>query len=431
MTTFSLRVRSFGALLAASAALLAPRIATAQECTNDTDCGAGYRCETHEYESCSGGGMCAPDGECTETEPVCETSEYSSCAPAPCASDADCPDRMACHQQSYWVCDGGMAGGAGGAGGAPAPTCRPDGSCDDPGSFPEPTCWEEPGDSLCTPRHQLPCQVAGDCGGGFDCIESIYWVCSGMGSGGSAGSADPGAGGGSPMEPPPPTTPPSAGAAAPGEEYECHAESSGQFYCQLQDLPCTADADCPSGLECREQYLYPPCMGGAGGTGTGGAVGTAGTSSSAGAGGVAGGSDDGMSAPPDDSDYVCPEPTVQQRCMPPEYYGGMPGYPGPGTGGSTGGSAGAGEEPPTEPPSGGGGNGTGSGGSGGGPTSGDGDDNGGEAEGPGHGNGGNGHHFGWLARGCSAGGPISADPLSWLALGLVALVLRRRARDLG
>jgi hypothetical protein len=420
MTTFSHRAPGFGALLAAGAALLAPGAATAQDCASDADCGAGYRCETYEYQSCSGGGMCAPDGECTDEPVVCETSEYSSCAAAPCASDADCPDRMACHQQSYWVCDGGMAGGAGGA---PAGSCRPDGSCDDPDSFPEPTCWEEAGDSLCTPRHQLPCEIAIDCGGGFDCIESIYWVCSGMGTAGAGGSIGAA---GSGMEPAPPTEPPSGGEAqdagpgvpTPDGEYECHEESTGQFYCQLQDLPCGADADCPDGLECKEQYLYPPCMGG--GVGTAGTSGTAGTDGAAG-----GGTDDGMSPPTDREDYVCPEPIVQQRCMPPEYYGGgMP--PFPGTGGSTGGSADGGVIDPMQPPSGGSSSGTAGGG--GGPTSGE-DDNGGEAEEtPGNGRG---NHFGWLARGCSASGPSSADPIGWLAFGLIALALRRRARDLG
>jgi hypothetical protein len=240
-----------------------------------------------------------------------------------------------------------------------------------------------------------------------------------MGSAGAGGSVG--------MEPPPPTEPSAGGEAqdagpgvpAPDGEYECHEESTGQFYCQLQDLPCGADADCPDGLECKDQYLYPPCMGGSGG------VGSAGTSGMAGTDGAAGGTDDGMSPPPDREDYVCPEPIVQQRCMPPEYYGGgMP--PFPGTGGSTGGSADGGVIDPMQPPSGGSSSGTAGGG--GGPTSGE-DDNGGEAEEP-PGNG-RGHHLGWLARGCSASGPISADPITWLAFGLIALALRRRARDFG
>jgi uncharacterized protein (TIGR03382 family) len=100
--------------------------------------------------------------------------------------------------------------------------------------------------------------------------------------------------------------------------------------------------------------------------------------------------------------------------------------PFPGTGGSTGGSSDGGVVDPMQPPSGGSSSGTAGGG--GGPTSGE-DDNGGEAEEtPGNGRG---NHFGWLARGCSASGPISADPIGWLAFGLIALALRRRARDLG
>jgi hypothetical protein len=379
--------------------------------------------------------MCTPDGECTAEEPVCETVEYSTCSPTPCASDGDCPDRMACHQQSYWVCDGGMAGGAGGSAGAPAGSCRPDGSCDDPGSFPTPTCWQEPGESFCTPRHQLPCEVASDCGGGFDCIESIYWVCTGMGTAGSGAGGSPGS------ETPPPDgdpTPPvgSGGSSAPsagaggspaGGDYECHEERSGQFYCQLQELPCSADADCPDGLECADQYSYPPCVGTAG---TGGGVGRA---------GAAGGSDDGMTTVPVGGwggSYECPPPVVEQRCMPPEWYGGgtggSGGTPGPGTGG-----VGGGETHPTTPPDGSAGSNTGSGGSGGSaPGGGTGNagagggqpSNGGDDDGEWHIP--HGRPLGWLGRGCSAGGPITADPLGWMVFGSIAWTMRRRARKL-
>jgi len=438
MTTFSLRAPWLGALLAGSAATLAPHVAAAQNCSSDADCGEGYRCETHEYESCSGGGMCDPAGECTAEEPVCETVEYSTCSPAPCASDGDCPDRMACHQQSYWVCDGGMAGGAGGSAGAPAGSCRPDGSCEDPGSFPTPTCWQEPGESFCTPRYQLPCEVGSDCGGGFDCIESIYWVCTGMGSAGSGAGGSPGS------ETPPPDrdpTPPvgSGGSSAPsagaggsagfGGDYECHEERSGQFYCQLQDLPCSADADCPDGLECADQYSYPPCVGTAG---TGGGVGSA---------GAAGGSDDGMTMVPVGGwggSYECPPPIVEQRCMPPEWYGGgtggSGGTPGPGTGGR-GGSDGGGETDPTTPPGGSAGSSTGSGGSASGSGTGNAGAGGGEASNGGDDEDGDWHiphgrPFGWLGRGCSAGGPITADPLGWMVFGSIAWAMRRRARKL-
>jgi uncharacterized protein (TIGR03382 family) len=420
MTSFSHRAPWVGALLAGGAMAFAPHSAGAQECSTASDCSEGYRCERYTYESCNGWACEAGDPRCPDPvpAPTCYEDEYTTCVQAPCVTDSDCPARMACHAQSYYVCDGGMAG----AGGSAAP-CAPGEMCAPPDPVLPPTCWEEAGDSLCTPRHQLPCMAASDCGGGFDCIEATYWVCSGSGVAGTgaagSGAADPG------MPLPPDTTP------MPGprpDPSECHEERSGTFYCQLQDLPCSADTDCPDGLQCRDNYVYPPCVGP-----------------------VAGAGGDGMA----DGEWVCPEPTVQQRCMPPEYYGGGRPVPGgPGMMGGVGGSpAGGGSEDADDPgtpignPAPGVGMGTGTAGTGaagaGGATSdrddetaapptGDGNANGGDGNangGDGDDNGGGGGVFGWLTGGCSASGPIKADPLSWLAFGLVALVLRRRARS--
>ena len=89
-----------GAFAAASAVLSFHAIASAQDCASDADCRAGYACKTESYQSCSGSGMCFPDGTCTDTESSCETVEYSYCTNAPCEADADCPDTMACQAQT-------------------------------------------------------------------------------------------------------------------------------------------------------------------------------------------------------------------------------------------------------------------------------------------------------------------------------------------
>jgi uncharacterized protein (TIGR03382 family) len=367
--------------------------------------------------------MCTPDGECTETEPVCETVSYSTCTRAPCASDADCPSRMACHADRYLICDGGMAGsgvgGSFGAAGAMAAPCDPAaGPCEEPPLAVEPDCHEETGQAVCTPRHELPCEVASDCGGGFDCVPSSHWVCTGMGGAGSGAGGAAGAVGG-PTDPPADDPADDRDAGSEGD-FECHEEPSGVSYCQLQELPCGSDADCPDGLLCQDQYIYQPCVGGRAGAaaGAGAAVG--------GAGGSASGFDGGMAPPPDSGGFECPPPVVEQRCLPPEYNGGSGGMGSPPPSGGSNGSADGGVSDPETPGGAAGAAGSTSGPGAGGQGGAGGSSSGGEDDDSGHGDG-RGHHFGWLLGGCSAASPISAD-LSWLVFGLVALVLRRRQR---
>jgi uncharacterized protein (TIGR03382 family) len=271
------------------------------------------------------------------------------------------------------------------------------------------------------------CTDDADCGGGFDCQRSTYWECSGGGVGGATdgGWASPaGAGastcaGGAVAQ--------DAGAAtmavdADGgvgypDDYACHEVPSPDSYCALQDLPCTEDAECPEGLSCLNRYVWSCGGGGAAGSGDG-----SGGAMSADAGG-------GTATPPDattDADggvWGGPSCEVErlQRCMPREYEGsGSPTDGSPTSGGSSGSADGG-----VMPPAAGGAGGMASAGAGGGPSSpADDEESAGEDVDDDHGRG----LFGWLKRGCSAGGPISSDPVGWIALGLTALVLRRRAR---
>lgn len=397
-----------GALLAASGTFLSQGRAAAQSCEADADCGAGYTCKTESYESCYSDWECDDNSECQPGEVICETYTSSWCANVNCEADADCPSFMACQPQTAWVCEGGGMGGVGGVGGGVAGTgaAGVGGAPIVDGGFEEPpTCEEVPAPSVCIPRYDLPCEAASDCGGGFDCVETYYWSCGGGGTGmGGFG----GVGGG-----PAPTD---AGSDEEGEtdgggSWECEQVPSGSNACQLQDLPCETNADCPAGLSCLEQYIYGECTGGAG-TGGGGTSGTGGAAGMhAGTGGFA--IVDGGSDP-----IECPEPEIVHKCMPPSHGGGG-GSAGMGGAGTGGGEVDAGvEEPGGEA----GAAGTSAAGAGGGGGADEDDDS---EEGHGHGRG-----RGWLKRllGCSTSGPVSSDGgAGWLLLGVAALVLRRRS----
>jgi hypothetical protein len=445
MKRSSLGATWVGALAAAGAALLfqgSAARAQYSQCESDADCGAGYVCNEGSFESCDGGWTCDDEGNCTEVPGECTTYESNWCSNATCEADADCPSYMACQTQTTWVCDvsaGGAGGAAGGVAGAAGTFA---GMAGIGGGAGEPSCHEEPAPSLCIARHQLPCEEASDCGGGFDCVESYYYECSGGGAGGSAGAAGMVAGAGG------------AGGVAGGmtggsggsdEPWECHQVPSGTFYCSLQNLPCESDAECAEGLSCEPYYEYPECVfvpgpggeggrpGGGAGTGSagtgaggsagmvaGGAGGTAGMV--AGAGGEAGGGDDGY--------WECPPPIETHRCQPiAPPGGGMGGAGGVGGGpaGGTGGASGDGEAGAagmsTENP------GSGSGGAGAGGGAGD-DDGESDEHGNGHGHG-RGRGLGLLKKllGCSAGGPVEGNAsMGWLMLGLAAVVLGRRTR---
>jgi hypothetical protein len=412
MKTLTLRASWVGALAAAGAALLFQGNASAQysQCAADADCGPGFVCKTETYESCSGGWSCDDDGECTMLPGECETYEQSWCANATCAADADCPSYMACQAQSSWTCDGDGGSPMGGTGGTAGTGIGGAGGAGE--------CTEVPAESLCIFRHHLPCEAASDCGGGFDCVESSYWECSGGGEAGTgAGGVGGGVGGVGGAG--------GFGMGGAGEPTECHEVPSGVSYCNLQDLPCETNADCFEGLRCEEQYVYQPCEMTGAGTGAGGSAGTF-AGGAGGAGGAPGGDDGG--------EWYCPEPEVVNRCVPLSHLGGggMGGVGGFG-GGPVGGTGGVG-------------GGAGLGGSGGGFAGASGM-NGGED--PGQGNAGTGagaggateddehprHHGrgrGLLRKllGCSTSGPIDTgnSAVGFMMLGLAAIALTRRTR---
>jgi hypothetical protein len=84
----------------------------------------------------------------------------------------------------------------------------------------------------CTPRWQLPCQTAADCGPGFTCDEQQSCGCSGGG-----GTTPP-----SGTSTPPPTTqtPPA-----------CACTGTGKFACTVIPTVCNADSECLAGWTCQ------------------------------------------------------------------------------------------------------------------------------------------------------------------------------------
>ncbi len=212
-----------------------------EPCGDDV-CPAGYTCELTTYDTCFGG--CAPSlpgepAECQEAE--CETVSYESCHRAACETDEDCGDEMKCHS---FVSISVPA--------APAP-CPPGVECDpiEPAPPPEPVEYKQ-----CTPRSELPCEVNTDCGEGYDCVPAVSCTCGSTPTPTpSPGQPAPDAPPGALVAPPPgelplPPDEGSGGGSDPSPPDDCTCEPSGTNYCQMQQLDCETDSDCPTDWSC-------------------------------------------------------------------------------------------------------------------------------------------------------------------------------------
>lgn len=337
------------ALAALASVALSPEAFAQTLCEDDT-CEPGYECRTGLVD-CGGACEVAPDGSVSCEPAPCEAEPYVYCARAACDTDADCGDEMVCHTYEESVCPGSSA-------------CRPGEDCEE---YEEDCAQSEY--SQCAYPHELPCDTDSQCGDGYECVASQICWCSGS----------------SPAEPTDPASDPPVpiGPDGTSSDPDCGCEPTGTNHCQIQEIECTSDADCPAQWSCIEspQGCWM--------------------------------SSDGSSG--------CDEP--ESRCYPtsePAYPSPGPGYPGD--------EGDIDDEPDTDPTAPGEGS----------PTTGeppdtdddaDGDNNGG---GNGHhaGHPGSGHHLGlWAAcsvdsapRGTSSGSPWA---MSALALG-AALLLRRR-----
>lgn len=199
-----------------------------QECETDDDCDSDWVCQVVGGSGCAD--VACPDGaECPDPEP-CEPEELRACVPPPpepCTADADCEDGLVCVTYEYAAC--------------PPRDCPPDAEeC-----MPEYGECDVVSESYCVPPYFAPCDEDEDCGDGFACVQGEMCGCSG---GGAVDPGAPGEGGGE------------GGEGGDREEPECFCEPTGELYCELEEMPCSAESDCPEGFIC-EQLPQPtvPC----------------------------------------------------------------------------------------------------------------------------------------------------------------------------
>lgn len=232
---------------------VSPAVMAQQECEEDT-CPAGYTCEEVSYDNCEW--ACEEDGECSVSN--CQTEQYAECRRAACETDADCGGDMVCHTVTTSCA-------------TPAPPpCEPGQPCPEP---PPILPCENTEYQQCTPRSELPCEASSDCGDGFDCVPAVTCSCgvvtepgitpmpgggvsdgdpggSGSGSGSSSGSGggSSGSGGAAPGTPTPDAPVPPGELPMPPDNCTC--EPSGTNYCQMQNVACEVDSDCPTDWSC-------------------------------------------------------------------------------------------------------------------------------------------------------------------------------------
>jgi MYXO-CTERM domain-containing protein len=213
------RLRAAGVTLALSAAFFASQMlssnpAFAQAACGDETCGKGFTCETAQG-ACDLSCRVPASGEGCEP---CDAQDVQYCAPAPCSADADCGVGMLCAEQINYDCptDPGTA--------PTDPDCPPDSDCAERVAADEasPSCTTTTV-KICTPRWELPCTTASDCGPGFTCEETEN--CSSPGCS--------------------------------REEYgTCSTEvtcvPTGTFSCVMVQTACTSDANCEEGWTCND-----------------------------------------------------------------------------------------------------------------------------------------------------------------------------------
>ena len=230
------------AALAGATALLTANVASAQDCKADADCGDGYACKTGlrggqlPRQAVSGRRRAR-----SATIPVdAGTMETVSIAkPSRAAKTATVGTRW-CVTAEVHECSGGGAVARVLQGGRRVPRLN---------RSPVDTGRLHGLGKQCMERWAVPCKQDADCGPGFDCKEVIEMACSGGGVAPSAGGgARLGAGCRRRL------SRPAASAAR-----DVHIEPRGMFACELKDLPCDTDDDCPSGLECTDNYAGVAC----------------------------------------------------------------------------------------------------------------------------------------------------------------------------
>lgn len=230
---------AFASLVALGSFAFAP-VTAAQTGCGDDSCPAGFECLTGPT-GC--GGVCevpADGGEPVCYELECDPEPYTYCARATCTTDSDCGEEMVCHTTEQNLCPR-----------TDPPSCAGD-DCEDTDyeDTDEADC-EQTQLSQCAYPHELPCDTDAECGEGYACVASQSCWC-------SAGSPEPGAPEGAPSaDPPPPAGTVPATSPSPPDQGECGCEPTGSNHCQMQDIECESDADCPAQWSCLEAAA--PC----------------------------------------------------------------------------------------------------------------------------------------------------------------------------
>jgi hypothetical protein len=235
------QLRFYSATLTASAVFLLSSLASAVVarpigCGAGPACAYGFECAEVGASSCAPSAPCPAGQECPAVDPCVTTVEYG-CVPSHCADDAQCAPGMVCHAWTEPCASSGCA-------------CASDTPNCDCGA---PTVCDPQTVSVCTPKYDLPCQVAADCGTGFTCEEAQSCGCSAggsatppmMGSGGSSSAgAAPAPAAGGPASDPLPIDPP-----------DCSCQPSGQMQCVPMQVMCATDAQCPAGWSCQAEAV--------------------------------------------------------------------------------------------------------------------------------------------------------------------------------
>lgn len=272
-------------------------LAADDECETDADCPNGFVCvetevgtddwtvDVEEVPAADAGDSTDPeadddgDEEGDEAAPIEEppAETYKYCDAKPCEADADCDGDTVCVVIEIEECLGVVVGDS-----TSTPASDDSAGSDDFAPEPEPTEPEEEeeegkedptgegeGESegeecetfslpgFCGPKWLAPCEADADCGdGNFTCVEAeTCWSSGSTGSGSSAGFAP------DPDSPGDETDPSEEGSEgkegadegeAKMEAAEENCEGTGYFYCEMAEIPCTDNADCPADWTCLE-----------------------------------------------------------------------------------------------------------------------------------------------------------------------------------
>jgi len=220
--------------------------ARAQSCSKNEDCLKGFTCQAYQSGVCPASPPCQAGKECPAPAP-CEVVTQHQCAPAACATDADCAEFMVCHASSVSDCPTAAP--------QPAVDCPPNQKCATPPPAIDAGSCMTVTSKQCVPRYQLPCAKDSDCGDGFAC-EAVE-ECSCSASGGSADAPTPStdAGSASSSFAAPRPLPQDAGVATPpdkdGGSATCECHPSTTKSCRAKQIDCKSDTDCPSAFTCQ------------------------------------------------------------------------------------------------------------------------------------------------------------------------------------